>query len=228
MGRWLIVLGALALSVVVGLAAVVVAVVRRFGRRRAPVQPERPERPERTRAGRLMLLAAPALVGAGVVFMLVIGAPWLLARQHFPVTPKQPIAFDHQIHVEQVGLNCAFCHRTANEGTTAGLPDVQQCMFCHTVVDSAVAAPRNSGQIQQVRAAWTDQQVIDWVRIHHVPDHSRFPHDAHVSAGVPCSTCHGDVGRMSQVAQVRSLKMGDCVACHQETQAPVQCGACHY
>jgi hypothetical protein len=45
---------------------------------------------------------------------------------------------------------------------------------------------------------------------------------------VPCATCHGDVGRMGQAVQIRSLKMGDCVACHQETAAPAQCGACHY
>jgi hypothetical protein len=101
-------------------------------------------------------------------------------------------------------------------------------MFCHTVVEAGLAVPQYSGQIQQLRAAWTDQQVIDWVRIHHVPDHTRFPHSAHVAAGVACETCHGEVGRMSQVSQVRSLKMGDCVACHQDNRATVQCGACHH
>jgi hypothetical protein len=176
------------------------------------------------------MVALPASALAGTVFSVVLGAPWLLARQHFPQVPRQPLSFDHRLHVEQVGLDCAFCHRTATRGDSAGVADVQQCMFCHLAVepDAAQAGSRAAKSMAQLRDAWVDQQVIDWVRIHHVPDHSRFPHSAHVQAGLPCAACHGEVGQMQQVVQVRSLKMGDCVGCHQELSAPTQCGACHY
>ena len=97
-------------------------------------------------------------------------------------------------------------------------------MFCHAVIDGG----QRSSDIAKLRQAWTEQRPIDWARVHLVPDHSRFPHEAHVQAGVPCATCHGDVGRMGQVVQVRSLKMDDCVACHQQSSAPAQCGTCHY
>jgi hypothetical protein len=172
---------------------------------------------------RLTLVLLPALGLVGAIGFVTLVAPRLLADQHYPTTPQQPLYFDHRVHVEQAGLDCAFCHRTANAGVTAGYPDVEQCMFCHLVV-----AGRNEPGIEQTRRAWVDRRPIDWTRVHLVPDHSRFPHDAHVQAGVPCATCHGDVGRMGQAVQVRSLKMGDCVACHQETAAPAQCGACHY
>jgi hypothetical protein len=173
---------------------------------------------------RLLLLALPAFGLAGVVGVIAVLVPAFLAVQHFPTDPTQPLYFDHRVHVEQAGLDCAFCHRTANEGVAAGMPPVEQCMFCHQVV----AQGQNEADIATLRQAWLDQRPVDWARIHLVPDHSRFPHEAHVQAGVPCSTCHGDVGQMGQVRQVRSLKMGDCVACHQESSATVQCGACHY
>jgi hypothetical protein len=179
----------------------------------------------------LTLVAVPTLTLVGGVFFIVVGAPWLLARQHFPAPPKQPIYFSHEVHVQQAGLDCAFCHRTADRVATAGYPDVQQCMFCHVVVDDIYQATQRAafeGQIAKLRTAWVEQQSIAWTRAHRLPDHSRFPHEAHVQAGVPCATCHGDVERMDLAQQVRSLQMGDCVACHQETGAPGDCVDCHY
>lgn len=173
---------------------------------------------------RLTLVLLPTLGLIGAVFYIAVLAPPFLAQQHYPFTPGQPLYFDHQVHVQQVGLDCAFCHRTAAQGITAGYPDVQQCMFCHVVVDRGQPATA----VAELRQAWVDRRTIDWERIHLIPDHSRFPHEAHVQAGVPCATCHGPVEQMGQVVQVRSLKMGDCVACHQDTGATAQCGACHY
>ncbi|MFN0070728.1 MAG: cytochrome c3 family protein [Chloroflexota bacterium] len=170
-------------------------------------------------------ISGSIVVGA---LMLVIGIPWLLERQHFPLTPAQPIAFSHQVHVQVAGADCTFCHRTAATGDSAGLPDLEQCMFCHLVVDQSLSTPSLTVAIQAVQASWVEQREIEWARLHHIPDHSRFPHSAHLQAGIPCAECHGEVERMLQVQQVRSLKMADCVACHQQTAAPLQCVTCHY
>ena len=43
-----------------------------------------------------------------------------------------------------------------------------------------------------------------------------------------CSTCHGNVAGMNQVAQVQPLKMGQCVACHRANEASVGCETCHH
>jgi len=42
-----------------------------------------------------------------------------------------------------------------------------------------------------------------------------------------CIQCHGNVPNMAQVQQVRPLKMGDCVSCHRQNNAPTDCTTCH-
>jgi hypothetical protein len=95
-------------------------------------------------------------------------------------------------------------------------------MGCHQTVG------QGQPEIDKVRTAWNHQQSIDWQLVDRLPDHTRFPHDAHVQAGVGCDVCHGDVGNMQMVVQVRSLKMADCVACHQQNNAPTECSTCHF
>jgi hypothetical protein len=170
---------------------------------------------------RLLLAFVPAVALTGSVFAVSVAAPMLLVRQTGQ-SPRQPIAFEHMTHVRTVGIECAFCHRSAANGFSAGMPDLQQCMGCHIVVGQGVP------EIEKVRQAWLDQQPLEWLRVHRLPDHTRFSHAAHAQAGVECATCHGDVASMRHVAQVRSLKMADCVACHQQTFASTECVTCHY
>jgi hypothetical protein len=177
-------------------------------------------------SSRLLLVLLPAGGLVGLVLFVVVGAPWL-TNQVSPAAPRPPIAFDHRVHSELAGLDCAFCHRTAHQAETAGLPDVEQCMFCHLVVDRAVAEGPDAASIAGLQSLWSQQRPIDWLRVHRLPDHSHFPHEAHVQAGLACATCHGEVAQMGQVVQTRALKMGDCVACHQQTAAPTDCGVCH-
>jgi hypothetical protein len=53
--------------------------------------------------------------------------------------PQQPINFPHPRHAGAVkdgglGLNCLYCHNTANKSFDVGMPAVNTCMGCHTVV----------------------------------------------------------------------------------------------
>jgi Cytochrome c7 and related cytochrome c/Class III cytochrome C family len=170
---------------------------------------------------RLPLVFVPAGLLVGFVLFVTVGSPVLLANQPKP-PPREPIAFPHNVHVQVVGLECTFCHRTAPSGINAGYPDIEQCMFCHGV------AGRGFVEADKVRTSWLNQQPIDWERIHRLPDHVHFVHSAHIQAGIQCSTCHGDVGAMTQVVQVRPLTMGDCLACHRQANAPTECATCHY
>ncbi len=43
-----------------------------------------------------------------------------------------------------------------------------------------------------------------------------------------CTICHGKVREMEKVKQKRRLKMGDCVDCHRNNDAPTDCVTCHY
>ena len=137
--------------------------------------------------------------------------------------PVQPVNFPHPKHVKQLGMNCLYCHYSANRSPDPGLPAVGTCMGCHTVVQGRRAAiqgvaDRDTASINQLLsfAKGTPDQwkPIPWVRIHKLPEYVHFPHFRHVNAGVTCQTCHGPVPEMQRVYQYASLNMGWCVNCH--------------
>ena len=143
-------------------------------------------------------------------------------------SPTQPIRFPHPAHVQKAGMNCAYCHFSANKSPDPGMPAVGTCMGCHTLVKA-----RGSAEIKKLDRYWnvadpTKSKPIPWVRIHKVPDYVNFPHMRHVSAGVTCQTCHGEVQKMNQVFQYASLNMGWCINCHIERKARYDCAVCHY
>jgi hypothetical protein len=81
-----------------------------------------------------------------------------------------------------------------------------------------------------------ESQPIHWVRVHNLPQFTRFDHRAHVSVGVKCQECHGPVETMDTIRQSASLSMGWCVRCHKDhkeiegkkVSASTDCAACHY
>ena len=189
----------------------------------------------------LGVLGVVSLVSlAAVVFVLLfVISAWLgrpLSIFGYTEGPDQPIAFPHSVHAGAVedggiGLDCTFCHRNVTEGPAATVPSVGLCMTCHTAVGDGLA------EVEKLREYAALGQPIDWVRVHRVPDHVRFNHQAHISffsekesipASAVCSTCHGSVAKMEKVRQVEPLKMGNCVDCHRDNSAPTDCTTCHY
>ena len=172
------------------------------------------------------------VVGLGLtgVVLFFLGSAWF----GLPVGaqgPDQPIAFPHTVHAGEVaggalGLECTFCHRNVETGPVATIPSVQQCMFCHAEIDGTTDAA--IAAIRKLQDASEAGEPINWLRVHRLPDHVQFVHDAHIRADFTCVTCHGEVAQMTKVKQVRALKMGDCVDCHRENNAPTDCYTCHY
>ena len=172
-------------------------------------------------------LAVAVLVGIFVISAW-FGRPVIFG---YDEGPEQPIPFSHEKHVEQVGLDCTFCHRNATKDAAATVPATGLCLTCHMTVGDGLE------NIETLRGYAERGEPIDWVRVHRLPDHVQFVHEAHiryfserdnVAASEVCSTCHGDVASMTKVKQVRSLKMSDCVDCHREYEAPTDCTTCHY
>jgi Cytochrome c7 and related cytochrome c len=139
--------------------------------------------------------------------------------------PEQPIAFPHPVHVQKLGMNCLYCHYSANKSPDPGLPAVSTCMGCHLVIGpqrprTDIGPARTSAELQKLQryadiaGGGKGAHPIPWVRIHKVPDYVNFPHMRHVNAGVTCQACHGDVQNMNRVYQYSSLNMGWCVRCH--------------
>ena len=149
--------------------------------------------------------------------------------------PDQPIAFSHELHVGTHKIQCQYCHNQVERSKSSNIPSLATCMNCHQQVagkpgDEAVAGHKNTDEIKKLRDAYNDGKSIEWVRVHMLPDHVQFNHQAHVTKGVSCQTCHGEIEKMPKVTQHSDLSMGWCVNCHRqpENKASLNCTTCHH
>lgn len=130
--------------------------------------------------------------------------------------PDQPIKFSHKIHAGDNKIDCQYCHHTAGESKSAGIPAMNLCMNCHVIVREG----SHSGkfEIAKIVDAVENKEPIEWIRLHNLPDHVFFSHAIHVgSAKLDCQKCHGPVEEMDIMRQHADLSMGWCVNCHRET-----------
>lgn len=139
--------------------------------------------------------------------------------------PDQPIAYNHKLHIETVGLECAECHRYVETSAAATLPPLEVCRSCHES-DPLTESPEETVLLTYV----ADGTEIPWKRIYHVPDHVYFSHRRHVVLGeLDCSLCHGVL--QEQTTPVRSafleVKMENCMDCHREHKVTNDCLSCH-
>jgi NAD-dependent SIR2 family protein deacetylase len=128
----------------------------------------------------------------------------------------QPIPFSHKHHVGDDGIDCRYCHTTVETSAFAGMPAVQVCMNCHSQIwaQSDVLAP--------VRAAFNNNEPIQWNRVYVLPDFVYFDHSIHVQKGIGCTTCHGQIDQMPLTAKAASLQMEWCLNCHRNPAAYVR------
>lgn len=151
------------------------------------------------------------LIGLVLVIVAVTGGFMYWATPKYTnvgYQPIQPVAYDHYLHVEQLGLDCRYCHFGVDKSANAGVPTANTCMNCHSAIltDSPALAP--------VRHSYESGEPIRWVRIHKLPDYVYFNHAAHVNRGISCVSCHGEINHMGEVYQAESLSMTFCLDCH--------------
>jgi hypothetical protein len=137
--------------------------------------------------------------------------------------PQQPIPFSHKLHAGDKQIPCQYCHAAARRSITAGIPPLNTCMGCHRFVAT------ESDNIQYVIGKSKNNEPIEWIKVHDLPDFVRFSHQIHVkSAQLTCQECHGAVETMEVVEQVAPLQMGWCLDCHRQKGASTECLTCHY
>jgi len=149
-----------------------------------------------------------ALLGAGGIgFFWYYGSP---EYTDVGYRPTQPIDYSHKVHAGDLGIDCRYCHTTVEISASANVPPTQTCMNCHTLVkpESEKTAP--------LLASWQTGKPIEWVRVHMLPDYAYFDHSTHISVGVGCVSCHGNVAEMEKVTQVEPLSMSWCLDCHRD------------
>lgn len=132
----------------------------------------------------------------------------------------QPVAFDHALHVK-AGAECLDCHGGAAKKEVAGIPNVDDCMLCHTAIKT------ESPEIQRLAEMQAAGERLAWVRVYEVPDFVFFSHVNHVKAGEECATCHGPVGERSVLSKEVSTSMTTCMNCHSDRSFSNECFLCH-
>ncbi len=159
------------------------------------------------RSAVLVLLAGLGVVG-GYLWMGRYTWGW----ERLAETPEQPIPFSHRHHAGELGIDCRYCHTGAETSPFAGLPSTQTCMTCHSQIwkDAPVLAA--------LRASAASGRPIAWRRVTDLPDFVYFNHSAHVSRGVACITCHGDVDQMPKTYEAHNINMGMCLQCHRHPE----------
>ncbi len=50
--------------------------------------------------------------------------------------PVQPVHFQHDLHVGQLGLDCRYCHSYVEVSGHSNYPSTQTCMNCHTQIQA--------------------------------------------------------------------------------------------
>jgi len=130
--------------------------------------------------------------------------------------PVQPIPYSHKLHAGQMGIDCYYCHSTIYRANFAAVPAQTTCMKCHMQVK------KDSPRLELLRKVADTGEPIPWVQIHRLPDYVYFSHQAHLSAGVSCVSCHGRIDQMIEVHQEKPLNMAWCLECHRNPEANIR------
>jgi len=152
---------------------------------------------------------------------------------HESPTVPQPIEFPHDRHVNDMKINCMYCHTYARRSKVAGIPPTSKCMGCHKII--ATDRPR----IKKLTEYWEKGESPRWKKVHDVPDYVHFTHEKHIrkfvfNADFPvedvqqvCGLCHGEIRAMTVAEKKKPLNMGFCRRCHQDNGGPGDCWKCH-
>jgi hypothetical protein len=170
-----------------------------------------------TPSQRLIIGAVVLITGAGG-----FGAGRALFRPKRAV--PQPIAFNHQKHVEDVGMECGDCHLYFDSSEHSGLPGLTLCLDCHE--EPMTESPEEKRLLELVEAGEDDV----FRKLFRMPDHSYYSHRRHVQAGeIGCEICHGDVAATTSPPEVPLIRitMDFCIDCHKETGTAADCTDCH-
>lgn len=157
-------------------------------------------------------VATGSIVGGVIVLGTALGVLLNINRLDYVsqvgVARDQPVPFSHKHHVTGIGIDCRYCHTTVEESAFAGIPPTETCMTCHSMLWTEAAI------LEPVRASFRDDKPLQWTRVHDLPDFVYFKHDIHVSQGIGCQSCHGQVDQMPLMWKENTLNMEWCLECH--------------
>jgi hypothetical protein len=162
----------------------------------------------------------------GVFALIMATAGFAAGRTVLRPTERvaQPIQFNHQKHVEEVGLECSVCHEHYATSEHSGLPSLTLCQGCHS-------EPLTGGPEERLllKLLASDPQPA-FQKLFRMADHARYSHRRHVAAGgLTCETCHGAIARTTAppASPLVRITMDSCTGCHAERGVKTDCTDCH-
>ena len=152
------------------------------------------------------------VVGAGLVVLALVTAGFSTSSyvSQVGVAPDQPVPFSHKHHSGELGIDCRYCHTSVEKLATAGLPPTSTCMTCHSQIW------KNAAMLEPVRASLVQDKPLVWTRVNRLPSYAYFNHSIHVTKGVGCSSCHGNMKEMQLTSRAHGFEMGFCLGCHRD------------
>lgn len=177
----------------------------------------------------------------GIIASLIVG--WIIYPKLLYSQKKQPIDFNHVLHVEEVEDGCESCHFFREDGTYSGVPKLEQCVDCHEEVQGD-----SQDEVKFVEEYVSKEREVPWLIYSRQPDCVFFSHAAHIKgAGMDCVTCHGHIGESESLKVYEEnritgysrniwgksigglkkntwdrMKMDDCAECHEEEAASIE------
>jgi len=171
----------------------------------------------------------------GLIASLLVG--WVVFPELLYSKKKQPIDFNHSLHVDMVDEGCESCHFFREDGSFSGVPELAQCIECHEE-----AQTDHPEEIKFVTQYVEKYREVPWLVYSRQPNCVFFSHAAHVRlAEMDCVTCHGPIGESTHsriyeenritglsrdiwgrnIAGIKRnswdrMKMDDCAECHAE------------
>ncbi len=160
----------------------------------------------------------PLLVTIGFVLVAsaVVAGVWYYFTPEYSwvgYQPIQPVAFSHAVHVDQVGLDCRYCHTGVEKSWYSNVPASSTCMNCHNQV------LKDDPRLALVRESAATGRPIPWMQVHKLPEFVYFNHSVHVNRGISCVECHGQINQMDEVYHAKPLSMLFCLNCHRDPAA---------
>jgi hypothetical protein len=128
------------------------------------------------------------------------------------VPQDQPIPFSHQHHVNELGIDCRYCHSNVETSAHATVPATETCMSCHSQIWT------NSPLLEPVRESYRTNTPLQWTQLNKVPEFVYFNHSIHVNRGLNCNICHGPIQQMHLAAKGKAFFMVWCLNCHREPE----------
>lgn len=151
------------------------------------------------------------IIGAIVLGTTITAGCWYYltpAYSRVGYQPVQPVAFSHNTHAGQLGIDCRYCHHDVEKSWYSNVPAASTCMNCHNQV------LKDDPRLALVRESAARGKTIAWVQIHKTPDYVYFNHSVHVNRGISCVKCHGRLDKLDEVRQEKSFTMSFCLDCH--------------